>query len=279
VPTAYLSAAPACQSDQPKLGKHVASIAIVAACGFAALAHGQSVDVSAQCNIYGAGHASPPSSCSTSIGPGTLPVRIDLPRGTQFVRFAEVTGLVLYCPTCGPSNGPDGVDSTTITFESLAGISGISAARSRFFEGVFLTASEPVDPAPPALSFPNITFTDLAPGIAQHFFIGDGKTGTGTGELQVFHVPAGATRLYLGLSDGFLPCVGAYSDNSGGFQASFLITACAPDFNVDGFLDFSDFDDFVAAFEAGDARSDFNDDGFLDFSDFDLFVTAFESGC
>lgn len=54
---------------------------------------------------------------------------------------------------------------------------------------------------------------------------------------------------------------------------------CAPDFNADGFLDFTDFDAFVAAFENGDAASDFNADGFLDFTDFDGFVSAFENGC
>jgi predicted outer membrane repeat protein len=54
---------------------------------------------------------------------------------------------------------------------------------------------------------------------------------------------------------------------------------CPADFNNDGFLDFSDFDDFVAAFEAGQANSDFNGDGFLDFTDFDDFVAAFEAGC
>jgi len=54
---------------------------------------------------------------------------------------------------------------------------------------------------------------------------------------------------------------------------------CPADFNGDGFLDFTDFDDFVAAFESGDAASDFNGDGFLDFTDFDEFVAAFEAGC
>ncbi|MDX2118408.1 MAG: hypothetical protein SFY96_09525 [Planctomycetota bacterium] len=54
---------------------------------------------------------------------------------------------------------------------------------------------------------------------------------------------------------------------------------CASDFNGDGFLDFTDFDDFVAAFESGDCTSDFNGDGFLDFTDFDDFVAAFETGC
>jgi len=55
--------------------------------------------------------------------------------------------------------------------------------------------------------------------------------------------------------------------------------ACPADFNNDGFLDFTDFDSFVEAFEAGDASADFNTDGFLDFTDFDAFVGAFEGGC
>jgi len=54
---------------------------------------------------------------------------------------------------------------------------------------------------------------------------------------------------------------------------------CAADFNGDGFLDFTDFDGFVTAFEAGDEQSDFNHDGFIDFTDFDAFVGAFELGC
>ncbi|MDX2118383.1 MAG: GC-type dockerin domain-anchored protein [Planctomycetota bacterium] len=58
-----------------------------------------------------------------------------------------------------------------------------------------------------------------------------------------------------------------------------LFVGCGGDFNRDGFIDFSDFDDFVYAFEAGEARSDFNEDGFLDFTDFDAFIAAFEEGC
>ncbi len=58
-----------------------------------------------------------------------------------------------------------------------------------------------------------------------------------------------------------------------------LFVGCGADFNRDGFIDFSDFDEFVAAFESGDVRSDFNEDGFLDFTDFDDFVAAFEQGC
>ncbi|MDX2118942.1 MAG: GC-type dockerin domain-anchored protein [Planctomycetota bacterium] len=75
-------------------------------------------------------------------------------------------------------------------------------------------------------------------------------------------------------------------DSNGKFADSDPITirfrvgpACDADFNADGFLDFTDFDDFVSAFEAGSSRSDFNADGFLDFTDFDAFVQAFEAGC
>ncbi len=54
---------------------------------------------------------------------------------------------------------------------------------------------------------------------------------------------------------------------------------CTADFNLDGFLDFSDFDGFVAAFESGEPGADFDNDGFLTFEDFDAYVTAFEAGC
>ena len=67
----------------------------------------------------------------------------------------------------------------------------------------------------------------------------------------------------------------------GSYSLKFSITApsCPPDFNNDGFLDFTDFDAFVAGFEAGDTASDFNNDGFIDFTDFDAYVAAFEAGC
>jgi hypothetical protein len=58
-----------------------------------------------------------------------------------------------------------------------------------------------------------------------------------------------------------------------------LTNPCPPDFNLDGFLDFFDYDAFVTAFETGDPRADFNQDGFADFFDYNDFVGAFESGC
>ncbi|QOI99743.1 MAG: hypothetical protein HRU70_04310 [Phycisphaeraceae bacterium] len=54
---------------------------------------------------------------------------------------------------------------------------------------------------------------------------------------------------------------------------------CQCDLNMDGFLDFFDFDDFVTRFQVASPAADFNRDGFLDFFDFDAFLSAFEKGC
>jgi hypothetical protein len=71
----------------------------------------------------------------------------------------------------------------------------------------------------------------------------------------------------------------ATGDGTWGIDDIMWIPACPADFNNDGFVDFFDFDDFVAAFESGDPAADFNNDGFADFFDFDDFVAAFELGC
>lgn len=62
-------------------------------------------------------------------------------------------------------------------------------------------------------------------------------------------------------------------------SAQARVTLCDADFNCDTFVDFTDFDAFVGAFEVGETAADFNSDGFLDFTDFDGFVGAFEQGC
>jgi hypothetical protein len=61
------------------------------------------------------------------------------------------------------------------------------------------------------------------------------------------------------------------------------VRGCGGDFNGDGFLDFFDYDAFVACFEGLECppgqSSDFNGDGFTDFFDYDDYVSAFETGC
>ena len=70
--------------------------------------------------------------------------------------------------------------------------------------GVFETATGPAGGPPPAtLDFTVIgtSFASLSPALNQVFYIGDGLTGDGSGSVQQFIVPLGATRLYLGCAD------------------------------------------------------------------------------
>jgi hypothetical protein len=54
-------------------------------------------------------------------------------------------------------------------------------------------------------------------------------TGNGTGSIQDFDVPTGATELVLGITDagGYDGNPGSFSDNSGDFTASFQVTSSA----------------------------------------------------
>jgi hypothetical protein len=84
--------------------------------------------------------------------------------------------------------------------------------------GLFLGADAPSE-VPEPLDFSEnalgSSFQRLAPQLGQPFFIGDGLTGTGT--EQSFLIPAGATHLYLGFSDGwvFQGEPSWYGDNTG----------------------------------------------------------------
>lgn len=64
-----------------------------------------------------------------------------------------------------------------------------------------------------------------------------------------------------------------------GAWRSNLPSACPADFDGSGFVDFEDYNAFIAAFEAGDQSADFDESGFVDFEDFNAFVAQFESGC
>jgi hypothetical protein len=66
----------------------------------------------------------------------------------------------------------------------------------------------------------------LSPLLDQVFFIGDGLTGDGTGTVQDFYVPTGATELYLGISDacGYNGGPSCYGDNVGTFDVTYTPT-------------------------------------------------------
>jgi hypothetical protein len=84
-----------------------------------------------------------------------------------------------------------------------------------------------------------------------------------------------------------VPAASTWNDYPGtqstirGYIVEFV--GCPVDFNEDGFLDFFDYDDFVACYEGfacpPGRTADYNGDSFVDFFDYDDFVAAFEAGC
>jgi hypothetical protein len=168
-------------------------------------------------NPYLAGLPSGATCCSGDVVPAQSPV--------QVVSVAVTPGTTITFSATGgvdfqglpPSTGPDG--GFVFTTPSSDGISGATWPVDALV-GVFLDASDPTSSAAPAdLDFGptgiGTAFTTLSPALKQAFFIGDGLTGTGSGTVQTFVVPAGATRLFLGTSDGF-----GWANNSGAFTVT-----------------------------------------------------------
>jgi len=178
---------------------------------------------------------------------GVLPPAYSfIPQANQVLKFSSITGLVTYNGG-GNYYGAEGWSSLTDIL-SYAGIAGIISDRRMFLVGVFLNNNEPSDPAPIRLDFRQTalteSFTELYPDLNQTFFIGDGLTGVGTGVPQRFHVPATATRLFLGFADGsdFNGLPGLYGDNSGTVTAIFDISAATPPDINDGLVGYYSFD-------------------------------------
>lgn len=122
----------------------------------------------------------------------------------------------------GTIYGPDGngiPGSSNITpFGGISGYIGTQGALA----GVFLDDSIPNGAAPATLDFSlgglGVNFPSLAPGLQQVFFIGNGVTSGG--DFQEFIAPTGATRLFLGITDGFgfNGPPGAFDDNDGSYR-------------------------------------------------------------
>jgi hypothetical protein len=180
-------------------------------------------------NIYGSGHAVAPD--PDGGGGGILPPSYSFGAGPgQVLTFDSVVGEV-WCYWTVP-NGPDGGPFASGTTDILpwGGISGIKDGdHTMFLVGLFNDGTEPADPAPATLDFTgNENFATLAPDLNQVFYIGDGLTGTGSGAVQQFVVPATATTLYLGFADAYdfgnpTDPPGCYNDNGGTLRATFRI--------------------------------------------------------
>ncbi len=208
--------------------KSIPLIAAIAASGIPL--HAATLTIDAIDNIYGAGHTTAPA--PSGGGGGTLPPSFTISPGAgQILTFSSITGSTVYFQGAGSqpcdSDGNPFVEVRDAS--SFGGIAGILTPTRFPLVGLFLTDAEPIDPAPTRLDFTSpggTSFTTLSPAIGQTFSVGDGLTGSGTGDVQQFNVPATATRLFLGFVDthgdpGDGP--GSYSDNTGSLTATFTI--------------------------------------------------------
>jgi RHS repeat-associated protein len=143
--------------------------------------------------------------------PINSPVLInDVELNANSLSFINVTGGVSNAGYCTAAYGytcaiPDGESFWNHLPGALNGISDVRAPINAVV-GVFLDDSQPdTTPAPEAINFETFgtDFLSLSPKLKQVFFIGDGLTGSGSGEVQSFVIPDGATRLYLGVMDGY----------------------------------------------------------------------------
>jgi len=155
------------------------------------------VTVPANANLYRAGG-------NANDLPGANARRVDLVAGDVggTLRFVSVSGTT-DCDGAGALCAPTGPDGSFQGSATPGPVGAISAIAYRGNDaqpllGVFLG---------PDLSHPLLdgwdfrhaeSFASLAPGLGEPFWVGDGRTGTGSGAWHAFTVPAGATRLFLG---------------------------------------------------------------------------------
>ena len=189
--------------------------------------------ISGNSNIFGAGKTSAPDPGGGLAG--QLPPMFNFAAGPgKVLTFSNISGTVNYhfaAPESSTNGIGDGGYLYGTNIWSYGGISGIRNDNAfGFLVGVFLTDLEPTDPAPLALDFTNNTsFEEISPLLKQTFFIGDGLTGSGSGNIQRFLVPNQATRLFLGFADGanVQGAPGHYSDNGGSLVANFELQSAA----------------------------------------------------
>lgn len=173
-----------------------------------------------------------PDGSSASLGdgvgdyaPGQSPVLasgLSVAGGDSFTWSAA--GTVGYGPDLSQDGGPDGISDYFTTHGSGAqnGISDINVNVDALL-GVFLGPLEPdLSSAPGPLDFSLSgaeDYTSLDPALQQLFFMGAGGTG------QTIVAPAGSTRLFLGMMDGF-----GWDNNTGDFDVTIQsATSTVPD--------------------------------------------------
>jgi hypothetical protein len=205
----------------------------------------------------------------------------------SLVWVTDVVGTVGYAP--GVSCPPDGCPYTYCHAPGVQnGIANACWDRASSLVGVFLGDEQPsLTPVPAPSAFNTAALRDYgttSPALKQVFFIGDGRRSNGDQQRVV--VPTGATRLFLGVSDGQ-----GWYNNVGAFTC--LVWPSGPtcdsiDFNNDtAFFDPQDIEAFLSVYAEGPCIPatatcndiDFNNDGSLfDPCDIDSFLLVFSEG-
>ena len=189
----------------------VVALALLAHAGAASAA--VVVHVPGTSNPYLAGMPAGATASLTDSAPGESPVEatgLAVFGGATFTFSA--TGAVANDPNY-PRKGPDGGAMRRHRVGAQNGFADVTMPINALL-GVFLTDEQPGGSAPGALDFStgaSRDFTTLAPGLYQPFFIGDGQTSGGV--MQSFTAPEGATRLFLGVMDGY-----EWTNNVGAFE-------------------------------------------------------------
>jgi hypothetical protein len=120
-----------------------------------------------------------------------------------------------------PFFGPQGNGVSGSNLNPVDGISGYRGPQGALV-GVFLDDNIPNAGPPATLNFDpdglGTDFLSLNPLIGQIFYIGNGLMSGG--DFREYIAPAGATRLFLGIPDGFsfVGNPGAYDDNDGSYS-------------------------------------------------------------
>lgn len=187
--------------------------------------------VSGQANVFGAGQVNPTPCVNAGTG-GVAALSVAAFEG-EVVRIAGALGSIW---TGAESAGPDGAHNPPRVCD-ITGVGGVSGYKNlnntAHLVGVFV-GDTPLASTPARLDFSTAglgeDFANLAPGLGQVFFIGDGVTSSGA--VQEFVAPAGATKLYVGIPDAYegnstLIYTGppnAYSDNSGAYYVQLSVS-------------------------------------------------------
>jgi len=184
--------------------------------GFTLLAHAawaETVPVSARANPWLAGMTNGSVARRGDSAPEESPLLVTNTVITGHATYTfSVSGSVNHGAPL-PFAAPDGEDLASHFLGAENGIADVAAPFASLI-GVFLGTNSPdQNPAPPPLDFSSATnrdYLELAPVLQQPFFIGDGLTSSGA--VQQVIAPIGATRLLLGVMDGY-----HWADNEGTF--------------------------------------------------------------